>query len=123
MSSTDPLTLEIVRSNVLTDGVRNLPACTCPTTAQFAARLECSHPKRVWSLGIGNAMKLFKQIVQVFKGSRSNPETASEYVPCHSCDWREPLLIEAARKHGKPFKCAGDDLPREVILGGRDLVD
>lgn len=67
-------------------------------------------------------MKLFKQFVQVFKGSRSNPETASQYVPSRSCDWREPLLIEAARKHGKPFKCAGDELPREIILGGRDLV-
>ena len=65
-------------------------------------------------------MKLFNHIVQAFKGSKS--ETDSEYVPDTRFDWREPLLVEAARKHGKPFKCAGGELPREIMLGGKDLV-
>ena len=67
-------------------------------------------------------MKILNHIVQAFKGSRSNPQSATEYVPCETVDWREPLLIEAARKHGKPFKCAGDELPREIILGGKELI-
>ena len=66
-------------------------------------------------------MRLFNHIVQAFKGSRATDDT-TEYVPHASYDWRGPLLLEAARKHGKPFKCAGDDLPREIILGGKELV-
>jgi hypothetical protein len=65
-------------------------------------------------------MKLFSHIVQAFKGSKSKND--SDYVPGATFDWREPLLVEAARKHGKPFKCAGGELPREIMLGGRDLV-
>lgn len=67
-------------------------------------------------------MKILSHIVQVLKGNRSNPENATDYVPYNTYDWREPLLIEAARKHGRPFKCAGDELPREIILGGKELV-
>jgi hypothetical protein len=31
-------------------------------------------------------------------------------------------LAEAARRYGKPFKCAGDGIPREVFKDGRDKV-
>jgi hypothetical protein len=65
-------------------------------------------------------MKLFNHIVQALKGSTHQAD--DDYVPGNTYDWREPLLVEAARKHGKPFKCAGSELPREVMLGGKDLV-
>jgi hypothetical protein len=65
-------------------------------------------------------MKLFNHIVQALKGSTRQAD--DDYVPGNTYDWREPLLLEAARKHGKPFKCAGGELPREVMLGGKDLV-
>ena len=68
-------------------------------------------------------MKILTRIVQVFKASRSNPEDLDEYVPYSTYDWRVPLLIEAARKHGKAFKCAGDELPREIMLRGKELVE
>ncbi|MDB5924089.1 MAG: hypothetical protein JWN13_3025 [Betaproteobacteria bacterium] len=65
-------------------------------------------------------MKLFNHIVQTLTGS--TPHADDDYVPGNTYDWREPLLVEAARKHGKPFKCAGGELPREVMLRGKDLV-
>lgn len=68
-------------------------------------------------------MKILTRIVQVFKASRSNAEDSAEYVPYSTYDWRVPLLIEAARKHGKAFKCAGDELPREIMLRGKELVE
>lgn len=36
-----------------------------------------------------------------------------------SADWRKRKLAEAAEKYGKPFKCAGEHLPREIILRDR----
>jgi len=67
-------------------------------------------------------MKILTRMVQVFKASRSNPEDSDEYVPYETYDWREPLLLEAARKHGKAFKCAGDELPREIMVRGKELI-
>ena len=65
-------------------------------------------------------MSILGQLVQVFKANRS---AVREHYACYDrYDWREPLLIEAARKHGKPFKCAGNELPREIILAGKELV-
>jgi hypothetical protein len=68
-------------------------------------------------------MKILTRIAQVFRASRANEEESAEYVPYSTYDWREPLLIEAARKHGKAFKCAGDELPREIMLRGKELVE
>ena len=31
-------------------------------------------------------------------------------------DWRNAKLLEAARKHGRPFKCAAENMPREIVL-------
>ena len=67
-------------------------------------------------------MKILSHIMQAFKGSRSRRDSSGRDAPYDTVDWREPLLIAAARKHGKPFKCAGDELPREIILGGKELV-
>ena len=65
-------------------------------------------------------MKILSHLVHAFKGTRS--EDSNDYVPYETFDWREPLLVEAARKYGKPFKCAAHELPREVMLGGKDVV-
>ena len=67
-------------------------------------------------------MKILSKIVEAFRGSRSHSDEATEYVPYETYDWRGPLLLEAARKHGKPFKCAADELPREIILRGKELA-
>lgn len=34
-------------------------------------------------------------------------------------DWRERAVQKAAIRYGKPFKCAADGVPREVLLGDR----
>ena len=65
------------------------------------------------------AVRILNHILRALHGSGTRAEDDAVY---YYEDWRRPLLAEAARKHGKPFKCAGDELPREVILGGKDLV-
>lgn len=35
-------------------------------------------------------------------------------------DWRDRAVQKAALKYGKPFKCAADGVPREVLLGNRE---
>ena len=37
-------------------------------------------------------------------------------------DWRKLKLAEAAQKYGRPFKCAGADMPHEVVMRGRIVV-
>ena len=66
------------------------------------------------------AVRILNHILRALNGgvARDEEDSALYYYE----DWRRPLLAEAARKHGKPFKCAGDELPREVILGGKDIV-
>lgn len=32
-------------------------------------------------------------------------------------DWRDRAVQKAAARYGKPFKCAPDGVPREVLLG------
>jgi hypothetical protein len=66
------------------------------------------------------AVRILNHILRALHGTAARDEDASAVY--YYEDWRRPLLAEAARKHGKPFKCAGDELPREVILGGKDLV-
>jgi hypothetical protein len=53
------------------------------------------------------------------------PEAAASYELSHvldhvplgasNDDWRKARIVEAAQKHGKPFKCAGADVPHEVL--------
>lgn len=67
-------------------------------------------------------MNILDRIVRALRGARPDAESSNDHLPYERFDWREPLLVEAARKYGKPFKCAADELPREVILGGKDVV-
>jgi hypothetical protein len=54
----------------------------------------------------------------------SNDEAHTlDYVPVEvTDDWRTARLAQAAKRHGKPFKCASDALPREVLIGGTHRV-
>ena len=43
-----------------------------------------------------------------------------DHVPVHATqDWRKQRLAQAAERHGKPFKCAGRDMPREILTDHR----
>jgi hypothetical protein len=39
-----------------------------------------------------------------------------------SGDWRKRKLEEAAQKYGKPFKCAAEDMPHEIVLRDRIVM-
>ena len=39
-----------------------------------------------------------------------------------SGEWRKRKLKEAAQKYGRPFKCAGDEMPREVVRRGQIIT-
>jgi len=63
-------------------------------------------------------MKLFARF---FKRPASSPYELAhviDHLPLTQADdWRKRRLIEAAERHGKPFKCAGADLPHELLNG------
>jgi hypothetical protein len=71
-------------------------------------------------------MKLFKRKPRpggARKGSYDETPHVLDHVPLGaSGDWRKERLAEAAQKHGKPFKCAGQDMPREVIVCSKGVV-
>jgi hypothetical protein len=71
-------------------------------------------------------MKLFKRKPRpgsTHQGSYDETPHMLDHVPLGaSGDWRKARLAEAAQKHGKPFKCAGQDLPREVIVCSKGVV-
>ena len=72
-------------------------------------------------------MGILKGVIRAFR--RETPTRYDEsshildHVPISSGhEWRRQRLLEAAQKHGKPFKCAGQDMPREVWVGGKALI-
>ena len=71
-----------------------------------------------------NTVNIFRRVAQILKVNTQLSEGTgtTRKGPGHSDDWRAERLAEAAQKYGKPFKCAGDDMPREVIVGGKHLV-
>jgi hypothetical protein len=71
-------------------------------------------------------MNIFQRVAQILHVGRTLHDTPgnAERKPARSPkDWRQQRLAEAAQKYGKPFKCASNDLPREVIVGGKHLVE
>jgi hypothetical protein len=69
-------------------------------------------------------MSILQRLARAFK--RSEPhETPPLFDELRdtgaSDDWRKRKLVEAAQKYGRPFKCAGDDLPHEVVMPGRGI--
>jgi hypothetical protein len=71
-----------------------------------------------------NMVNIFRRVAQILKVNGQLPDLTgtARKAPGHSDDWRAARLAEAAQKYGKPFKCASDDMPREVIVGGKHLV-
>ena len=71
-------------------------------------------------------MSIFERISRVFTDTGTQQEELAEPAEVVSAtesdDWRKEQLAAAAKKYGRPFKCAGDDLPREVLIGGRYIV-
>jgi hypothetical protein len=70
-------------------------------------------------------MSILGRLARVFK-RRTEPHEAAPVIDDlrgtgASGDWRKRKLAEAAEKYGRPFKCAGDDLPHEVVLPGRGI--
>ena len=71
-------------------------------------------------------MGLFRRIAALF-GSRKRriidaPLIDSIYVPPPSTDWRTRKLAQAAQKYGRPFKCAGGDMPRQIVQRDRVVI-
>jgi hypothetical protein len=68
-------------------------------------------------------MRILHRIVRAFKGGERYDVTPIEIgtLPLRggSGDWRSHKLTEAAQKYGKPFKCAGEHMPREILMRDR----
>ena len=57
------------------------------------------------------------------EGRESDERHTIDHVPLSgTADWRKQRLVQAAQRHGKPFKCAGDDMPREVLIDHKVFV-
>jgi hypothetical protein len=71
-------------------------------------------------------MKLFRTLCgSIRNSSNSRQKPAADLYPLGkpACrDWRKERLAAAASRYGRPFKCANEDLPREVLVGGRELI-
>ena len=72
------------------------------------------------------AMNIVRAIGRAFGFGRKSRETPPVIdhvrMPEASEDWRKRKLAEAAQKYGRPFKCAGDDMPHEVVMRGRIVI-
>jgi hypothetical protein len=80
------------------------------TTLKFSARK-------------GDMVNIFRRVAQILKNGQLLDVPATTHKPGRAADdWRAERLAQAAQKYGKPFKCASDDMPREVIVGGKHLV-
>jgi hypothetical protein len=80
-----------------------------------------------WKFSVrkGDMVNIFRRVAQILKvsGPLQDVPATTHNVPGRAADdWRAQRLAEAAQKYGKPFKCASDDMPREVIVGGKHLV-
>lgn len=62
-------------------------------------------------------MKLIDRLFGPEAAASYEPSQVLDHVPLSAPDddWRKARIIEAAQKHGKPFKCAAADVPHEVL--------
>jgi hypothetical protein len=70
-------------------------------------------------------MNILNRITKQIRQSATSDDEAHtlDYVPVEAVDdWRMVRLAQAAQRHGKPFKCASDALPREVLVGGKHRI-
>jgi hypothetical protein len=71
-------------------------------------------------VSLNTRMNIFDRISKRLRLSMNSKRDADvlDHVRIHVADdWRAARLAEAAQRHGKPFKCASDALPREVLMG------
>jgi hypothetical protein len=72
------------------------------------------------------AMNIVRAIARVLRRRSTAGDTPPVIDHVHMTepagDWRKHKLAEAAQKYGRPFKCAGDDMPHEVVMRGRIVV-
>jgi hypothetical protein len=64
-----------------------------------------------------HSMGIFDRLTRSFRtprGAKTTHSAASQ----QGGDWRRHKLLEAAKRHGRPFKCAAENMPREVVLRG-----
>jgi hypothetical protein len=71
-------------------------------------------------------MGIFRRILTVLKLRKRRdldvPVIDSVYVLPPATDWRKRKLAEAAQKYGRPFKCAGGEMPRQVVVRDRVVI-
>lgn len=61
-------------------------------------------------------MSLLTNIKRAFVGDPGEPAVLDHMPVTGGADWREAKLAEAARRHGKAWKCGPDSLPHEVMV-------
>ena len=66
-------------------------------------------------------------LARIFKRASGGIEVPGviDHVPVEagSRDWREDRLKQAQERYGRPFKCAGVQLPREILVKPRPAGD
>jgi len=88
------------------------------TASAALRRLERSDPVR--------DMGILRIILRAFRGRKAHeleaPVIDRVDVPPPSTDWRKRKLAQAAQRYGRPFKCAGGEMPRQVVLRDRVVI-
>lgn len=70
-------------------------------------------------------MKVWDRIFRRSPAAGYQSAPLLDHVPVSQSDddWRSERLREAAEKYGRPFKCAGSDLPHELLNVGTPRVN
>jgi hypothetical protein len=75
---------------------------------------------------IGQHLNILRRIARTFRRESDRHHSAAVIDDLRdtggSGDWRKLKLEEAAQKYGRPFKCAGDDMPHETMLRDRIVM-
>lgn len=70
-------------------------------------------------------MNILAAIMRHLTGERSDP-MCLDNVPVSALDcvdWRDEAVKKAAERHGKPFLCAADGVPRERFVGVEKQIE
>ena len=91
-----------------------------------AVALQNAHPRSRLRPNGTTHMNIFRRIARTFRRESDPHRTAAviDYLRDSggSGDWRKRKLEEAAQKYGRPFKCAGEDMPHEIMLRDRIVM-
>lgn len=67
-------------------------------------------------------MNIFRSIARALKDNRTHDVATRVHDDVRvdsSGDWRKKKLAQAAQKYGRLFRCAGEDMRRQVMLRGK----